>query len=278
MLPELISIVFTLTNPEPVSLPVDQGRALSARFLAWIRSLNPQLSQELHDSANLPRPYTVSNLRGKPYTKSDRLFLKADSEVWFRVTSISPKLTRTLIVELLPNFEKKINLSKSAFVVKNVTWNPEQHPWAGAATYADLIRDDMLGKTNCHVPLFFASATAFRSKGAHLPFVLPEMVIRSWAANWNAYSSMAFPKSFLANIRGAIGVSYYKMKTEVVRYGKATFIGGVGNCTYNALDRDPYWQQMLNGLASFAFYSGTGIKTTMGLGQTRRQDIDTFRQ
>lgn len=257
---------------------MDQGRALSARFLTWVQDVDPHLSKDLHDSSSLPRPYTVSNLCGTPHARSDRLFLKANSETWFGVTSISPQLTRALIVDLLPNFDKDITLSKSRFIVKDVTWSPEQHPWAGSATYADLIRDDLLGKTARQVPMFFASATAFHSQGAHLPFILPELVLRSWAASWNIFSGMAFPESLFDNARATVGVSYYRMRTDVVRFGKATFIGGVGDCTFTALGKEPYWRQALNGLASFAFYSGTGIKTTMGLGQTRRKDLDTYRK
>lgn len=278
MLPELISIVFNLTNPEPVSLPRDQGRALSARFLAWVRDVNPQLSSELHNSSDQPRLYTVSNLCGTPRTKSDRLFLKENTSVWFRVTSISPKVTRFLIVDLLPRFDKEITLSRSKFIVNDISWNPEEHPWAGGTTYADLIREDQLGKTSLQVPLLFASPTAFHSQGAHLPFVLPELVIRSWVMNWNACAGVTFPAQLFEKARGALGVSYYKMRTEVVRFGKATLIGGMGNCTFHVLDKNPYWRQVLNCLASFSFYSGTGIKTTMGLGQTRRQDLDTFRK
>ena len=278
MLPELISIVFTLTNPVPVSIPVDQGRALSARFLAWIRDIDPQISKELHDSSSQPRPYTVSSLQGTPRTRSDRVFLKPGSEVWFRVTSVSPRLTRFLITDFLPGFEKEITLSKARFNVKDHTWDPAQHSWAGGMTYANLIREDLLGENHRQVQMAFTSATAFHSHGAHLPFVLPELVLRSWAESWNAYSGMAFPESLFEKVRGAIGISYYKMRTAVVRFGKATFIGGVGDCTFNTLDKDPYWGKMLNCLASFAFFSGTGIKTTMGLGQTCRTDLGTYRK
>jgi hypothetical protein len=41
-----------------------------------------------------------------------------------------------------------------------------------------------------------------------------------------------------------------------------------------ALVHDPYWLRLLNLLAAFAFYAGTGHKTTRGLGQTRQISIN----
>jgi CRISPR-associated endoribonuclease Cas6 len=276
--PELISVVVTLTNPEPVSFPIDQGRALSAAFLSWIRSKDPALSKHLHDPNATPRPYTLSNLHTDISKKTDRVFLKANSISWFRITSISANLSNFILTKLLDSLPgKEMTLSKSAFTISDVTWNPDRHPWAGGMTYANLIKDGLLGQTDPQFPMHFASPTAFHSHGVHLPFPLPKLAIHSWMASWNAYSPMAFPETLFNDLQGAIGISNYKMRSEVVRFGKATFIGGVGRCTYSVINHDLYWQQLLNGLSGFAFYAGTGVKTSMGLGQTRRMDQNHFR-
>ena len=278
MLPELLSLVITITNPEPVSFPCDQGRALSAAFLSWIRSVDPRFSKQLHDTGSAPRPYTVSNLHTITTSKTDRVFLQADSQAWFRLTSISPDLSKFILNNLLNDLSgQEMILSKSVFSIKDVTWNPENHPWAGGTSYASLIKDGLLGQSTPQIPLHFASPTTFHSHGAHLPFPRPELAIRSWWNKWNFYSPMKFPESLFDDLQGVIGISNFKMKSEVVHFGRATFIGGVGNCTYSIINHDPYWQQMVNGLSSFAFYAGTGIKTTMGLGQTRRIDRDDYR-
>ncbi|MBE0411446.1 MAG: hypothetical protein IBX69_17115 [Anaerolineales bacterium] len=134
-----------------------------------------------------------------------------------------------MITELLPSVEEKeIVLSKSKFKIEDITWNPENHQWAGGTTYENLIKNDLLGTAKRHIPLFFASATSFYSYGVHLPFVLPELVINSWVHNWNKFSSMAFQDILLGDVQESIGGSYYKTKREVVRYGKAIIIGGVG--------------------------------------------------
>jgi CRISPR/Cas system endoribonuclease Cas6 (RAMP superfamily) len=62
-----------------------------------------------------------------------------------------------------------------------------------------------------------------------------------------------------------------------VRYGNATFIGGMGNCTFNIVNEDPYWMHLVNILSAFSFYCGTGVKTALGMGQTRRLGDSFYR-
>jgi len=54
-------------------------------------------------------------------------------------------------------------------------------------------------------------------------------------------------------------------------YRTERFTGFVGKCTFR-LKGHPSSDiiKALNTLADFAFYSGTGMKTTMGMGLTRR--------
>ncbi|MBX3015615.1 MAG: CRISPR system precrRNA processing endoribonuclease RAMP protein Cas6 [Caldilineaceae bacterium] len=40
---------------------------------------------------------------------------------------------------------------------------------------------------------------------------------------------------------------------------------------FGALGGDRYWLATLNMLADFAFYSGVGVKTTIGMGQAWRE-------
>ncbi|MEZ4642602.1 MAG: CRISPR system precrRNA processing endoribonuclease RAMP protein Cas6 [Chloroflexota bacterium] len=48
-------------------------------------------------------------------------------------------------------------------------------------------------------------------------------------------------------------------------------MGCVGWGDFVALQHDRYWNSVLNLLADFAFYSGVGYQTTVGLGQVRRK-------
>lgn len=68
-----------------------------------------------------------------------------------------------------------------------------------------------------------------------------------------------------------------------MNFGRYKQLGFVGDCEYQFLDNvskggsseaNRESQELLkqaDALANFAFYCGTGYKTTMGMGQTRRQ-------
>lgn len=103
-----------------------------------------------------------------------------------------------------------------------------------------------------------------------MPYVLPALALRSWLKTWNAFAPIKFSESLLETAESALAVSYYKMQSIAVRYGKATLVGGVGDCTFNIQEKDPYWLHVIKVLSAFAFYAGTGAKTALGLGQTRR--------
>ncbi|MBM4027556.1 MAG: CRISPR system precrRNA processing endoribonuclease RAMP protein Cas6, partial [Planctomycetes bacterium] len=56
----------------------------------------------------------------------------------------------------------------------------------------------------------------------------------------------------------------------VYQLKRGTYPGGYGDVTFEALDTTSPYVRTLNLLADFAFYSGVGTKTTMGMGQARR--------
>ena len=59
-------------------------------------------------------------------------------------------------------------------------------------------------------------------------------------------------------------------QTAVYQLKRGTYPGGFGDVTFEALDNHAVHLRTLNLLANFAFYSGVGSKTTMGMGQARR--------
>lgn len=269
MTPDLLSLIMNLRNPLAASMAVDQGRALAAQFLEWVQKLDPELSAALHDPDKVPRPYTISSLQNLPSTNRGLVLLLAGSKTWFRITSLSPQLSLFLVDRLLPSLPKAVQIGDALFELESAVWEAEKHPWAGWLNYNDLIRQELLGKVNRQIKMEFSSPTAFHSNGLHVPFILPCSAIRSWLSCWNSFAPITFPKSLLEGIEESVAVSYYKMQTFPVRYGKATLVGGVGRCTYNILKDDPYFVHIINTLANFAFYSGTGAKTALGMGQTR---------
>jgi len=68
-----------------------------------------------------------------------------------------------------------------------------------------------------------------------------------------------------------IVVARYRLETHILNFGSYQEVGFTGRCRYE-LDKNTPEEvaHALNALADFAFYCGTGAKTTMGMGQTKR--------
>src|SRR4051794_24616218 len=84
---ELLTLVIQLSPAQPI--PIWLGRAGQAWLLNRVRQFDPALATWLH-GGHMRRPYTVSVPRGS-----------AD-DCWFRITSLSPDLSRMLRESILP--------------------------------------------------------------------------------------------------------------------------------------------------------------------------------
>jgi CRISPR-associated endoribonuclease Cas6 len=98
---------------------------------------------------------------------------------------------------------------------------------------------------------------------------LPELVFDSWLQRWNALAPLSLPQEVKTFAQGHLVLSRYQLHTRPVRFGESLYIGFVGRCSFRVLLDDPYWLRLAHLLAAFSFFSGTGHKTTIGLGQTR---------
>ena len=134
------------------------------------------------------------------------------------------------------------------------------------------------------VRMEFATPTAFRSEGADIPLPIPGHVFRGLWQKWNAYAPEDFQISpvwpAFANacvmVSELTGINTERWVFAEGTRGAATGFTGVVGFTLlpkNACGEfEPFWDgadRVLQNLAQFSFYCGTGHHTTIGLGQTR---------
>lgn len=103
---------------------------------------------------------------------------------------------------------------------------------------------------------------------------------QSWVNKWNAFAPMQIDKRQLLDfVERHAGLTAVDSKNRVLDFGRNRIRGFVGSCAYrfyiesqptDTSERDIEMLRWVNLLADYAFYSGTGYKTTMGMGQTRR--------
>jgi CRISPR-associated endoribonuclease Cas6 len=175
-----------------------------------------------------------------------------------------------------------IRMGTLDFAVSEVLTTPGSHAWAGYTPLSALERtwgERRLDAAARNIGLRFASPTVF-SRGTRdglgkwmEPFPSPALLFGSLAAAWNQVSPRPVDKSAVrAYAEETVVVGLYHMSSRMVRYWGQPQIGAVGRVSYLLKDRrDQGMIRTLNCLADFAFYSGVGYKTTMGMGQARRE-------
>jgi CRISPR-associated endoribonuclease Cas6 len=289
----LYSTVVKLTPLAHGTIPATQGRLAHGAFLDLIRSVDPALSEVLHQK-NQRRPFTVSPLQGLRRAQKGQVRVRAGEELWLRFTLLNSDLFTTLTRYLLTNTPyaagprnaqspyPSLRLGEITFAITELLTTPGSHAWAGYTPVAGLgekwqtTPPDRLDRK---IGLELASGTMFsrssnkNGMGKFLELLpTPEMVFGSLAAMWNDHTGLELDKQALRDYAAeTVVVSRFDIKTRLFYYWGNPQIGAVGRITYELKDKhDQAMIRTLNMLADFAFYSGLGAKTTMGMGMVRR--------
>lgn len=280
LLSVLISLSPTFRSPVLGSL----GRPIQAWFLEQVTRHRPDLGKVLHDESGV-RPYTVSTLlddHGMPYP-AGRWLLPGES-CWLRITTFSQELSRIMMDRILPGLPNSLTLYRMKFRVDGYTFDPAQHSWANQTSYTHLAQSGNLKHKNRQVRFEFASPTTFRSKRSDIPLPLPGNVFRSYWLKWNAYATPAIQLQDIwpqfaeecIKVSELTAVNTERWSFADGTRGVATgFTGTVGFVLLPKRQCEQwgeYWDgadQVLQTLAQFSFYCGTGYHATIGLGQTR---------
>ena len=285
----LVSLTVHLFPIENTVLPPTMGHYIHAAFLNILGQADAKLLERLH--ADEPcKPFTVSPLQGR-FDKQGKgkILIRSGTECWMRFTILDDELIAIFSRFFLESESSMLRLGGSAFQVTEVTLNGNgaNGGWSSCTSFEEIL--------DCSSPfdrlnIRFYSPTAFRvhdrtTKEAH-NYVFPDQFhcFQSWLRKWNALSQTPFDENGILDfVQKRIRFSRYSIKTKVMNFGRYKQLGFIGDCEYQFLDNvsrsgsgetNRELQELLkqaDALANFAFYCGTGYKTTMGMGQTRRQ-------
>jgi CRISPR-associated endoribonuclease Cas6 len=277
----LHSIVVTLTPTRHTTVRATMGHQAQAAFLRTVRESDPALAEVLH-MPNMPiRPFTVSMLQGTPPARDGRLHLSPEETYWLRFTALYQPIFERFMARFLKGEGRPvIRLGRAVLLIKEIIATPEGHPWAGYTSWGKLVSE---AKPEPEITLDFTSPTAFGfgqkewgKKVMVLP--LPETVFGSLARSWNATAPMPFQmdrQELREYLDEHVVVTHIEnLRTQMLRFRSSMQIGFVGRVTYGLMAEDKAIQTQLNALADFAFYTGVGMKTTMGMGQCRKMTND----
>ena len=275
-----ISTVIYLIAPEDVALRPTMGHHAHAAFLSLMRMSNPEKAEEVH-AASRQKPFTVSPLIGKGERHGKFLHIRAGTECWLRFTFLDDTLFAYFGSAFLTQNLPSIRLGGATFQLSRlVASGIETNIWSNTKTYEELVES---AGTETRLRVRFHSPTAFRELSprgrktrnqSHIDLV---RCYQSWGNKWNAFAPMQIDKqSLLDFVASYAGLTTVESRSRMLDFGKHKAIGFVGSCSYQFFvehqfdDEESEMLRLANLLADFAFYCGTGYKTTMGMGQTRR--------
>lgn len=247
------------------------GRACYAFFLSLVESVNPSLAEELHAPKGT-KPFTVSALFSweRPHLVQPKV--REGERYWIRFTSIEADLSRLLAEEVLPNLPSSVELGPATFTPEAPIVESEEHPWARTTTAEALVDRwfSSAGRVSQRFTLEFASPTAYRRIHRNVVVPLPAGIFRGYLDAWNRYCAPAFDRDLLDLVEAEVAITRYELRTAVLHIGQAREIGCLGRCGYTIFRRERAIWRVINLLADFAQFCGTGYKTTQGMGQTRK--------
>jgi CRISPR-associated endoribonuclease Cas6 len=263
------SLRVAVTSLQESSLPGNGGQALHGLFISIMARRSQGRVALLHRAAGL-KPFSISPLEGCRQ-HNGRSLLPQNGCASFRVCILETDLLGETIAAFYEakRENRHLALGKAVIIISEV--EVERNKDAAFTSFADLLAGSREEK---QIGLEFLSPTTFKFKvkGGFLHLPLPELVFSSLVRHWEASSPVSLPPG-VRDCLSSIRISRYELRTELLAYARFKSIGFTGRVTYD-LDQSlpPTLVRAINCLADFAWYSGVGWKTTMGMGQTRRTD------
>ena len=254
-----LKIRFHLDGDAPPD-PYQHAKGLRAVVLKWIEEINPVFSSEIHD-ANQPKPYSISAIRRHGNERGT---------CWFELSLLLDEL----YIPILQGQGAKgniLHLGQQAYRVREA----EIHQ---VRPFADIIRN--APATPREFRLRQQTPTAHHRGSEVRKAILlpdPELYWGNWWLRWNLCCEWQIPREVLLVVEGQAAVTYCQGGTQVAKIDAGrSFAGFVGEVTFGLLKAEtiaPDIRKALAALAIFAQYSGTGVDTMRGMGETQLLDI-----
>jgi len=249
----LYSVVVEVAAADKGYIPATLSRALHSMVMNWLKLGNPQIADEIHVSQ--ASPLSLSGLLGN----RRRGGVKPGDTFYCRIGLLNGSLLPVLLSGIESWATEPLVLGKFPFVLRTIYTLPGTHRLARSADYRLLVTTPQMSKD---IELRFLSPTSFKQSQGIQTFPLPELVFGSLWRRWNAFA----PEELrFSEVEWQGLVAAYELKTYALKMEGGAEIGAQGWVRYRF--REPEQIKMATILSHFAFFSGVGRKTSMGMGQ-----------
>jgi CRISPR-associated endoribonuclease Cas6 len=248
----LIRSTWTLTTDAAVSLPKSYG-------LDLVKTLHTQLKIEMGSEA-IPST-TFAGLVGN-YSTSKEFVTFRPEEVYQLSLSGLQEASSKAIADL--DLGDQLQFLGATFTIVN----REDEITNYEALYQEQVANE---PEPVHAfDLRFITPTAFSQNRLYLPLPVPTLMFRSWLERWNHFAPVYLGGDELVGYLGeAIALSRHRIQTRSVQVYQKPITGFTGDVSLRVLSRlDPLLANVAHLLVQYSQFSGTGIKSRLGMGYT----------
>jgi CRISPR-associated endoribonuclease Cas6 len=265
--PELYSVSVRVRALQKGEIPMAHGYHVYSLLLNIIRASDPALAEKLHADEAV-KPFTVSTLIGKTNRNRAQLIISPEVELSLRLTFLNSAVFSHFIDGAIKWGEKPVEIAGLSFKVEEVVTAPRKNTPSVFQNFREIMTSS---DTSHQIDMEFMTPTVFRS-GGRRNNVFPEasLVFGSYYNKWQALSPVKMDEAIVSYFE-KIDVTRYRLSTGIWDFGSYQEVGFYGTCRFEIDPSVPDdIKTCINALANFSPFCGTGAKTTMGMGQTRR--------
>jgi CRISPR-associated endoribonuclease Cas6 len=264
-----LGVLSLVISPEAnCSFGVTTARLLNAALLRRIELVDPALSAALHDTpagaSSVEKPWTISPLTGL-IQKNKNHFVAAEKYP-VRITALNSEVMQALASA----FDPEHPIGREPLLLGGVPFSTllEQSGWENLATYASLLT---ISRPLKDIVLEFNSPTGFRTQNKTTALPEPHRCIAGYLRKWNTFSNLAMQtEPILKYITNHLVTECTELEPSSANFGEYYQRGWVGRVKWRADVEISFLLRMVNALVNYSVYCGTGMKTAMGMGQTKR--------
>jgi CRISPR-associated endoribonuclease Cas6 len=264
----LYSFYLRLRPLAPAQIGASQGQHAHGLVLALINGSSPALAQKVHDAPG-PKPFTVSPLLGKFIGHAPLPLTVLTEELYsIRVTALQEEVFVAILDGAIKHAAQPIRLEEASFQLVQLQDVPGAAPMVACQSFEELLE---CAQPQRALHLEFMSPSTFRTKGERNVLQPdPRLLVQSWLTRWNAFSPAPLD-TVLIQQAAALRPAYTNVWTRSMYMGNHPELGFCGFAGYRLPQGIAEEESRhLTALAEFALYCGSGAKTSMGMGQTRR--------
>ncbi|WP_287128898.1 CRISPR system precrRNA processing endoribonuclease RAMP protein Cas6 [Candidatus Cyanaurora vandensis] len=267
------SLTIHLVPEQTIPAHFTEGRHLHALFLHLVREVDPSLSAELHEE-RIAKAFAVSPLQVGPGLDSGTRRprdIPAGTPCWWRLCLLEEQLFARLGSLWLGLQPVSWQLGPASLRLSHIlsTGAAPSGGWAATISYPDLLAQASPDQRD--ITLQFRTPTAFRQGTYDSALPVPRSLFATPYRRWQEYATVPLALNLLELITEHLHPTRFDLHTGVHQDTRSTFIGCLGTATYRLFGAlEPHLIQQVNALADYLFFTGSGRKTTMGMGQVTR--------